>query len=177
MWLRSDKRELRNRNQPKEEFKNRRKKRKRSKNQYCKTIKLMKKEKNASILKVKQQYSTGELTLYTDKNTLKTKKHLKVVNRSSNKKIFATNNNNNNKTLSYAPDSTVNQYHHSFDLNNLNIDLSNLRNNSVDDVSDENKTLDDYRGGVAEQYDVGFTVPDECNSSTIHTVSDMPFSK
>jgi hypothetical protein len=174
MWLRSDKRELRNRNQPKEQFKNHRKKRKRSRNQYCKTIKLMKKEKSASVLTAKQ-YSTDELTLNVKKQQL-------PIN-SSNSKIFTAS----NKNLPYAPDSAVNQFHHTYDLNNLDIDLNGLRTSSVDDAPDENSALDDYASGASEhfqplnthQYDDGFA--DECNfdksSSAIEAVSDMLLSK
>lgn len=182
MWLRSDKRELRNRNQPKEKFKNHRKKRKRSRNQYCKTINLMKKEKSASVLTAKQ-YSTDELTLYSDKSTLKSKKQqqLKVVNNSSSsitKSIFVA---NKNKNLSYTSDSDV-QYHHSYDLNNLDIDLNSLRTSSIDEAPDENRALDDYASAASEhfqplnthQYDDGFA--DECPSE-IHAVSDMLLSK
>lgn len=193
MWLRSDKRELRNRNQPKEKFKNHRKKRKRSRNQYCKTIKLMKKEKSASVLTTKQ-YSTDELTLYSDKSTLKVKKQqqkIKVVNNSngsSNKKIFTTANNNKNNISSYTPDSTVNQYHHTYDLNSFDIDLNSLRStSSIDKAPDENRTLDDYESATSEhfqslnthQYDDGFA--EECNfdknPSEIHAVSDILLSK
>lgn len=178
MWLRSDKRELRNRNQPKEKFKNHRKKRKRSRNQYCKTIKLMKKEKSASVLTTKQ-YSTDELTLYSDKSAKKV-----VNNCSSTKRIFTA---NNNKNLSYTSDSAVNQYHHSYDLNNLDIDLNSLRTSSID-APDENGALEEFGNCESEhfqplnthsQYDDGFA--DECNfdknSSEIHAVSDMLLSK
>lgn len=173
MWLRSDKRELRNRNQAKEKFANHRKKRKRSRNQYCKTIKLMKNEK-ASVLTAKQ-YSADELTLYNDK-ALNAKKHHKV----------AINTSNNNKNLSFTTDSSlhsVNQYHHSYDLNNIDIDL-NIRTSSLDD---ENTTLDYGSNASAEhfqplnthQYDDDYDV--ECNyakaTSEIHAVSDMLISK
>jgi hypothetical protein len=69
MRLRSDKRELRTRNQPKTTnfLKNHRKKRKRPRNQYSKTIKLMKNEKQASVLST-TQYSADDITLYNDKS-------------------------------------------------------------------------------------------------------------
>lgn len=147
----------------------------------------MKKEKSASVLTTKQ-YSTDELTLYSDKGALNVKKQqqqIKVVNSSSsNKKIFTA---NNNKSLSFASDSAVNQYHHTYDLNNLDIDLNSLRTSSIDDAPDEN-ALDDYASTAAEHFqplnthqydDDGFA--DECNfdksSSEIHAVSDMLLSK
>jgi hypothetical protein len=124
MWLRSDKRELRNR--PKEKFVNHRKKRKRSRNQYCKTIKLMKNEKKESVL-IAKQYSTDELTLY-DKT-------------SSNKKIFTSNS-------SFAPDCTsVNQFHH-----HSQFDLNNIHTSSIDDAADENTALDYGSSGSVEHF-------------------------
>lgn len=149
MWLRSDKRELRNR--PKEKFVNHRKKRKRSRNQYCKTIKLMKNEKKESVL-IAKQYSTDELTLY-DKAT------------SNSKKIFTSS----NSSHSFASDSVNHQYHHSYDLNNI-------RTSSIDDAADENTALDYGSSGSehfqplnTHQYD-DFV---ECNyaktTSDIHT--------
>lgn len=174
MWLRSDKRELRNRNQAKEKFANHRKKRKRSRNQYCKTIKLMK----ASVLTTKQ-YSADELTLYNDK-ALNAKKHQHqvAINTSSNNK----------KNLTFTSDSSlhsVNQYHHSYDLNNIDIDL-NIRTSSIDDVSDENAAIDLHYASTehfqplnTQQYDDDYDV--ECNyaktTSEIHAVSNMLISK
>lgn len=102
MWLRSDKRELRIRNQPKTKF--HRKKRNKIDKKYSKTIKLMKNEKKASVLST-SQYSADELTLYDDK-TIKAKKPLN-----------ATSKLNQFGTISY-------------DLNTLDIDL-NLRTNTL----------------------------------------------
>lgn len=181
MWLRSDKRELRNRNQAKEKFINYRKKRKRSRNQYCKTIKLMKNEKKASVLTTKQ-YSSDELTLYNDKALKATKIQTKVVTQ----KIFTTNNNNNkNNNLSYTTSdsihtSVVNQYHHhSYDLNNLDIDLNNIRTSSIDDDAvDENTALDYGNNASAEHFQPLNThqYDDYCNAN-IHTVPDMLISE
>lgn len=167
MWLRSDKRELRNRNQAKEKFANHRKKRKRSRNQYCKTIKLMKNEK-ASVLTVKQ-YSTDELTLYNDK-ALNAKKHQHKV---------AKNTSNNNKNLSFTSDSSlhsVNQYHHSYDLNSIDIDL-NIRTSSIDDVSDENTALDYGSNASAEHFQPLNTHQYDDDYDVDVAVSDMLISK
>lgn len=159
MWLRSDKRELRNRNQPKTKFLNHRKKRKRT-NQYCKTIKLMKNEKKL----VASQYSQDDLSLYNDK-ALKAKKH-KV-----NKKIFT---NKNIESLSFSSDSVSHQFGTiSYDLNNIDIDL-NIRTSSLD--SAENEVLVDY-GSTSEHFQPLNTQYDfDCNYSktpTEITVSDI----
>lgn len=162
MWLRSDKRELRIRSQSKAKFlNNHRKKRKR--NQYSKTIKLMKNEKKASVYST-SQYSSDDLTMYNDK-TIKAKKH------NVNKKLF------NKKpsyieSLSYSSDSNQFGPISSYDLNALDIDL-NIRTSSIasngenleyDSTSERFQTLD-------AQYDF------DCNytkdSHEIHAVADL----
>jgi hypothetical protein len=111
----------------------------------------MKNEKKESVL-IAKQYSTDELTLY-DKTT------------SNSKKVFTSN----NSSHSFAPD-LVNQYHHSYDLNNT-------RTSSIDDAADENTALDYGSSGSehfqplnTHQYNDDFV---GCNyaktSSEIHT--------
>lgn len=121
----------------------------------------MKNEKKESVL-IAKQYSTDELTLY-DKT-------------SNSKKIFTS-----NSSHSFTPDS-VNQYHHhSYDLNNIDIDL-NIRTSSIDDASDENTALEYGSSGSehfqplnTHQYD-----DFDCNyaktTSEIHAVSNMLIS-
>jgi hypothetical protein len=165
MWLRSDKRELRIRNQPKTKFlNNHRKKRKRPRNQYSKTIKLMKNEKEASVLST-TQYSEDDLTLYNDK-TIKAKKQ------NVNKKIF------NKKpsyieSLSFSSDSNNQFGPISYDLNTLDIDI-NLRTNSI--ASEAEASLD--YGNSSERFQALDAQYDfDCNfakgASEIHAVADM----
>lgn len=164
MWLRSDKRELRIRNQPKTKFlNNHRKKRKRPRNQYSKTIKLMKNEKQASVLST-TQYSEDDLTLYSDK-TIKAKKQ------NVNKKIF------NKKpsyieSLSFSSDS--NQFGPiSYDLNTLDIDLA-LRTSSV---ASEAETVLDYSNSSERFQALDAQYDFDCNyakdTSEIHSVTDI----
>lgn len=156
MWLRSDKRELRIRNQPKTKFlNNHRKKRKR--NQYSRTIKLMKNEKKASVLST-SQYS-DDLTMYNDK-AIKAKKH------NVNKKIF-------DESLSFSTESKMNQFGPiSYDLNTLDIDLDIRTTSSI--TSDENLEYDassEHFQTLNAQYDF------DCNyaksTSEIHAVADL----
>lgn len=160
MWLRSDKRELRIRNQPKTKFlNNHRKKRKRPRNQYSKTIKLMKNEKQASVLST-SQYSTDDLTLYADK-TVKAKKH------NVNKKPSYI------ESLSFSSDSKLNQFGPiSYDLNTLDIDL-NLRTSSI---ASEDENLE--YGSSSERFQTLDTQYEfDCNyaksNSEIHAVADL----
>lgn len=165
MWLRSDKRELRIRNQPQTKFlNNHRKKRKR--NQYSKTIKLMKNEKKASVLST-AQYSADDLTLYNDK-TIKAKKH------NASKKLF------NKKpsyieSLAFTSDSKMNQFGPiSYDLNTLDIDL-NIRTSSI--AGDEVETLE-YEDAAVERFQALDAQYDfDCNyakgTSEIHAVADL----
>lgn len=167
MWLRSDKRELRIRNQPKTKFlNNHRKKRKRPRNQYSKTIKLMKNEKEASVLST-SQYSADELTLYNDK-TIKAKKH------NGNKKPSYI------ESLSFASDSKMNQFGPiSYDLNTLDIDMT-IRTSSIANGSEN---LDYGKPERFQALDAQYDF--DCNyakgSTEIHTVADLilkrkPFS-
>lgn len=117
MWLRSDKRELRIRNQTKTKFLiNHRKKRKRPRNQYSKTIKLMKNEKKAVI--ATSQYSEDDLTLYSDKS-IEPKKH------NVSKKLLSKKQNYIESLSSFTSESKMNQFGPiAFDLNTLEIDLT-----------------------------------------------------
>lgn len=163
MWLRSDKRELRIRNQPKTKFlNNHRKKRKRPRNQYSKTIKLMKNEKQASVLST-SQYSADELTLYGDK-TLQVKKQLSVVN---NKKPSYI------ESLSFTSDSKMNQFGPiAYDLNTLDIDLN--IHSSLDPTS---ISPEDYSSTSNRFQTMNAQYEFDCNyaksSSEIHAVADM----
>jgi hypothetical protein len=161
MWLRSDKRELRIRNQPKTKFLNtHRKKRKRARNQYSKTIKLMKNEKKASVLST-TQYSTDDLTLYNDK-TIKAKNH----NVNSKKPSYI-------ESLSFTTETKMNQFGSiSYDLNTLDIDL-NLRTNSI---ASNTETLEyDSSSERFQALDAQYEF--DCNyaksSSEIHAVADL----
>lgn len=161
MWLRSDKRELRIRNQPKTKFlNNHRKKRKRPRNQYSKTIKLMKNEKQASVLST-SPYSADDLTLYADK-TVKAKKH------NANKKPSYI------ESLSFSTDSKLNQFGPiSYDLNTLDIDLNHLRTSSI---ASEDENLE--YGSSSERFQTLDTQYDfDCNyaksTSEIHAVADL----
>jgi len=165
MWLRSDKRELRVRNQQKTTllFNNHRKKRKR--NQYSKTIKLMKTEKKASVLKA-TQYSTDDLTLYNDKS-IKAKKQQNVKKQSSYI-----------ESLSFTSD--TNQFGPiKFDLNTIDIDINIRTSNSL---AAESQTIVEYEHhhheNASENFhqtlDTQFTF--DCSSKTateLQSVADM----
>lgn len=159
MWLRSDKRELRS-NQPKTKFlNNRRKKRKRPRNQYSKTIKLMKNEKKASVLSA-SSYPADELTLYNDKS-IKAKKH------NANQKPSYI------ESLSFTTDSKISPFGPiSYDLNTLDIDL-NLRTSSIttEDENLEYGSPSERFQSLDAQYDF------DCNyaksTSEIHAVADL----
>jgi hypothetical protein len=175
MWLRSDKRELRNRNQPKTKFLNaHRKKRKRARNnQYCKTLKLMKNEKQQASVLASSQYSTDDLTLYNDKVSLNAKKVVTA------KKIFNTKTNNINiENLSPFTSDSVAQYGTiAYDLNNIEIDLDIHTNAIASNVVEENEQVLNY-GSTSEHFQTLNTQYEDfgCDytkNSTEITVSDI----
>lgn len=158
MWLRSDKRELRIRNQPKTKFlNNHRKKRKRPRNQYSKTIKLMKNEKKASVLST-SSYTADDLTLYNDKS-------IKAKNHSVNQKP---------SYISFTSDPKINQFGPiSYDLNTLDIDL-NLRTSSIpteDENNLEYSSASERFQTLDAQYDFDCTYAK--STSEIHAVADL----
>jgi hypothetical protein len=129
MWLRSDKRELRNKNnnqQPKKLLKSLRKKRKRPKNQYSRTIKLMKTEKSASVLST-TQYPEDELTLYNDKAIKRVTKHKSKTTESNFNSI-------NNEYNTFSTSEPI-----SYDLNTL-------------DIESPANALDYHHGSTSERF-------------------------
>ncbi|CRK95497.1 CLUMA_CG008966, isoform A [Clunio marinus] len=145
MWLRSDKRELRIRDKPKAKFiKGHRKKRKR-RNQYSKTIKLMKNEK-ASVLSTTQYPEEDELSIYKSHNV--------------NTKMF-------NKTPNYIESLSFSSAQISYDLDiDLNIRTSSIapdsENLTYDNSTERFQTLD-------AQYNFNYGK----NTSEIHSVANL----
>ena len=143
MWLRSytrtSIRELRKRDDIKTKYlHSHRKKRKRTRNQYCKTIKLMKNEKKASVLAASQYY-TNELKMYNDE-TSEPKKYKEKHNIIKNNSEFSSD--PHKLSLNQYGESTTISY----DLNNVNSDL-NIRNSAIP----SNETFDEY-GSSSEHF-------------------------
>lgn len=109
---------------------NHRKKRKRSKNQYSKTIKLMKTEKRASVLS-STQYPDEELTLYNDKTLKRVSKH----------KTSSTESNFDNINNDYDTFATSSEPI-SYDLNTIDIDT----------IATPGSSLDYHRQASAERF-------------------------
>lgn len=127
MWLRSytrtSFRELRKRDDPKTKYlHSHRKKRKRTRNQYCKTIKLMKNEKKASVLAASQYYN-NEIKMYNDEASepKKYKANSKIIEDTTQ---FSTDTNKLSLNQ-YGTTTTI-----SYDLSSINSDL-NIRKSAI----------------------------------------------
>ncbi|KAL7045683.1 hypothetical protein ACKWTF_002305 [Chironomus riparius] len=172
MWLRSytrtSIRELRKRDDIKTKYlHSHRKKRKRTRNQYCKTIKLMKNEKKASVLAASQYY-TNDLKMYNDE-TSEPKKYKEKHNIIKNNSEFSSEPHKINLNQ-YGQSTTI-----SYDLNNVNSDL-NIRNSAIpsNETFDEYGSSSDHFHAINTQYDFDGNY---VKSSTEFAVSDLLLKK
>lgn len=168
MWLRSytrtSIRELRKRDDIKY-LHSHKKKRKRARNQYCKTIKLMKNEKKASVLAAASQYYTNELKMYNDETSEPKKYKEKHNNLIKNNSEFSSDSHKLSLNQ-YGTSTTI-----SYDLDSVNSDL-NIRNSAIS--SDE--TFDSYGNNSGHFHTINTQYDFDRNyakSPTEYAVSDL----